>query len=141
MKTTSYYPVIQTDKVKETVNFYTRNFRFKPLFETDWYVHLQSKEDAGVNLAILRYDHETIPAQARQCTTGLILNFEVSDPDKEYQLAKKAGVPIVKTLRDETFGQRHFIAMDPNGVLIDVIKPIEPEEEFTDAYAQGAVPK
>ncbi len=37
-------------------------------------------------------------------------------------------------LRDEAFGQRHFITRDPNGVLIDIIKPIPPSAEFAQQY-------
>ncbi len=40
----------------------------------------------------------------------------------------------------QDFGQRHFITSDPNGVLIDVIKPIPPSPEFAAQYADGAVP-
>jgi catechol 2,3-dioxygenase-like lactoylglutathione lyase family enzyme len=63
-----------------------------------------------------------------------ILNFEVEDVDGEYERAKTAGLPILQELRDEAFGQRHFITTDPNGVLIDVIKPIPPSKEFVAQY-------
>ena len=33
-------------------------------------------------------------------------------------------------LKDEAFGQRHFIISDPAGVLIDVITPIPMTGEF-----------
>jgi ribonucleotide monophosphatase NagD (HAD superfamily) len=46
----------------------------------------------------------------------------------------------LQALRDEAFGQRHFITCDPNGVLIDVIKPIPPSEEFLKQFAADAVP-
>ncbi len=138
MKTTSYYPVIQTADVAGTAKFYIEHFRFIALFETDWYVHLQSSEDESVNLAILDYKHETIPEEGRKLSQGLILNFEVDDPDAEYAAAERAGLPILKTLRDEDFGQRHFITKDPNGVLIDVIKPIQPSEDFVSDYAEDA---
>ncbi|TJV16034.1 MAG: glyoxalase, partial [Mesorhizobium sp.] len=46
--------------------------------------------------------------------------------------------PILRTLRDEAFGQRHFITKDPNGVLIDVIKPIPPSAEFLEQFVEGA---
>ncbi|WP_343294143.1 hypothetical protein [Ruegeria sp. ANG-R] len=49
-------------------------------------------------------------------------------------------MPILKTLTDESFGQRHFITCDPNGVLIDVIKPIPPVGEFVDQYTPEALP-
>ncbi len=138
MKTTSYYPVILVEDVAATANFYTDNFRFKVQFQTDWYVHLQSGEDESVNLAVLLYNHETIPEQARVQSRGLILNFEVENVDREYDAARNAGLPIVQILRDEAFGQRHFITKDPSGTLIDVIKPIMPSEEFAGDYAEGA---
>lgn len=139
MKTTSYYPVIMTHDVAGTAAFYTSHLRFKPLFESDWYVHLQSAEDEGVNLGIVDADHETIPEEARgTASQGLLINFEVEDPDAVHERIVAAGLPILRSLRDEAFGQRHFIFADPNGVLIDVIKPIQPSAEFLEQYADGA---
>ena len=43
-------------------------------------------------------------------------------------------------LRDEPSGQRHFITLYPNGVLIDVITPIAPSAEFAAQYAPQALP-
>ncbi|MET2830871.1 VOC family protein [Mesorhizobium shangrilense] len=138
MKTTSYYPVLMTGDVAGTAAFYVEHFDFKPLFESDWYVHLQSVDSKRVNLGIVQGDHETIPQEGRGRTSGLLINFEVADPDAVYARATAAGLPILRTLRDEPFGQRHFITRDPNGVLIDVIKPIPPSAEFLAQYAEGA---
>lgn len=140
MKCTQYYPVIQTSDVKGTTEFYCNNFDFQPLFESDWYMHLQSKDDQGVNLAVLDGQHPTIPESARGNTSGLILNFEVADVDAIYSRIMTAGLPILKSLRDEDFGQRHFITADPNGVLIDVITPIAPTAEFSDQYEATGLP-
>ncbi|WP_353645064.1 VOC family protein [Mesorhizobium sp. WSM2239] len=137
MKTTSYYPVLMTEDVAVTADFYVRHFRFERVFDSGWYVHLQSSEDKRVNLAIMDGSHETIPEAGRGRVSGLILNFEVKDPDAEYERAKAAGLPILQTLRDEAFGQRHFITADPNGVLIDIIKPIPPSAEFAAQYLEG----
>jgi uncharacterized glyoxalase superfamily protein PhnB len=139
MKTTSYYPVLMTDDVAGTTAFYVGHFRFKPLFESDWYVHLQSEEDKRVNLGIVAGDHETIPAEGRGKASGLLINFEVKDPDAVYERVVAAGLPILRSLRDEPFGQRHFITRDPNGVLIDVIKPIPPSAEFAAQFAPEAI--
>ncbi|MBZ9661377.1 VOC family protein [Mesorhizobium sp. ESP-6-4] len=138
MRTTSYYPVLMTDDVAGTADFYVEHFRFGPLFASDWYVHLRSSEDRRVNLGIVQGDHETIPQEGRGRTSGLLINFEVRDPDAVYERIVAAGLPILRSLRDEPFGQRHFITRDPNGVLIDVIKPIPPSEEFLAQYAEGA---
>lgn len=141
MKCTQYYPVLMTDKVAETVRFYRENFRFKAVFEADWYVHLQSEDDEKVNLAILDQSHETIPVEMRgNGAAGLLLNFEVEDADAVYEAAVAKGLTILLALRDEPFGQRHFITRDPNGVMIDVIKPIPPSPEFLKQFAPQAVP-
>ncbi|MEM8702746.1 MAG: VOC family protein [Pseudomonadota bacterium] len=141
MKATQYYPVLLTDKVGATAAFYKEHFRFRPAFEADWYVHLQSVEDDKVNLAVLDKDHETIPASGRgNGAGGLLLNFEVEDVDTIYETLRQKGLPILLELRDEPFGQRHFITQDPNGVMIDVIKPIPPSAEFLAQFSPEAVP-
>jgi len=124
VKVTSYYPVIMSEAVAETARFYVAHFGFEALFEADWYVHLQSRSDPRVTLAVLDSVHATIPEPGRGRTGGVILNFEVEDVDAEYARLREAGLPILQELRDEWFGQRHFITADPGGVLIDVIKPI-----------------
>ncbi|MDK3023300.1 VOC family protein [Cupriavidus taiwanensis] len=142
MKVTSYYPVIMTADVAATAAFYQRHFGFTPLFASDWYVHLQLADDPSVNLAVLDGSHETIPAPARgQRAQGLLLNFEVEDPDALHDRLRAAGLAILQPLRDEAFGQRHFITADPNGVLIDIIKPIPPSAEFAAQYQDGARPE
>jgi hypothetical protein len=50
-------------------------------------------------------------------------------------------LPILLALRDEAFGQRHFITADPNGTLIDIIKPIPPTAEFAARYAPESMPR
>lgn len=140
MKTSSYYPVIQARDVAASRAFYEGYLGFRALFDCGWYVHLQSAEDPNVNLALLESGHATVPEGHRAPVSGLLLNFEVTDPDAEYERARAAGLPIVLELRDEDFGQRHFILSDPNGVLIDVIKPIPPKPEFAAQYAPEALP-
>lgn len=140
MKTTSYYPVIMTGDVAATADFYVQHLRFRPLFSSDWYVHLQSQEDETVNLGIVDAGHETVPEAARgRVAQGLLINFEVEDVDAVHERIAAGGLPILRSLRDEPFGQRHFIFADPNGVLIDVITPIPPSAEFLAQYEDGAV--
>ncbi len=94
MKSLQYYPVLMVEDVAEASAFYQAHFRFKPLFESDWYVHLQSIEDEAVNLAILNGDHSTIPAVARGRAAGVILNFEVEDVDAIYEELRAKDLPI-----------------------------------------------
>jgi catechol 2,3-dioxygenase-like lactoylglutathione lyase family enzyme len=142
MKTTSYYPVLMTAHLAETAAFYRRHFDMKPLFEADWYVHLQAAQDHRVNLGLVDASHASVPASARgRGAGGLLLNFEVDDVDAVHARLAAEGLPMLVSLRDEDFGQRHFITQDPNGVLIDVIKPIPPSAAHAASYDAAALPQ
>ena len=52
------------------------------------------------------------------------------DAAAEHARLLAEGVEVVQPLRDEVFGQRHFIAVDPNGILLDIITPIEPDPDW-----------
>lgn len=141
MRCTSCYPVLLSANVPAAADFYIAHFNFQALYRADWYVHLQSTEDPAINLAILAQGHDTIPAPARNRLGGAILNFEVEDPDAQFARLSGAGVAIAQTLRDEAFGQRHFIVTGPDGVLIDIIRPIPPSPEEAANYAPQALPR
>lgn len=141
MRPTSFYPVVMTDDVAKSSAFFLDHLGFRSLFDSDWYVHLQSEANPAFNFAVLDKNHATIPPAHRSRTGGVLLSFEVEDVDAEYARLKTAGTPIVLDIRDEAFGQRHFIVSDPTGILIDVIKPIPPSEEFAAQYAPEALPK
>jgi|SRR5690606_17514735 catechol 2,3-dioxygenase-like lactoylglutathione lyase family enzyme len=133
MELTSFYPVICTDKVAESRDFYVRLFGFEVTFEADWYVSLRR---GSYELALLDRTHPTLPEGFRRPAAGLLLNFEVADADAEWdRLVTREGLTPELRLRSEDFGQRHFIVADPNGVLIDVIQPIEPTPEYAAQYA------
>ncbi|MCR2805724.1 VOC family protein [Paenibacillus soyae] len=136
MNTASFYPVLLTEQVMETARFYREYFGFESAFEADWYVSMRlAGTGPGFELAILDPRHESIPEGYRRGTQGLILNFEVGDVDQEYErLIRQKGLPLELDIRDEAFGQRHFITRDPNGVLIDVITNIAPDEAFSENY-------
>lgn len=54
------------------------------------------------------------------------------------RLVRRSGLPEVMPLRDEAFGQRHFITHDPSGNLLDVIENIEPNEQFAANFSGTA---
>lgn len=129
----SSYAVIKTKKIAETTSFYERYFSFEKTFESDWYVSLKS----GANeIAILDPDHKTIPEKFRGRQSGpeTLLNFETDRVDSIYKKFMEDDLKIHLELRDEPWGQRHFISEDPNEIAIDVIKVIPPSKEFIDQY-------
>jgi catechol 2,3-dioxygenase-like lactoylglutathione lyase family enzyme len=136
MQLTSFYPVIGTNQLRETHEFYTRLFGFETTFEADWYVSLRRAGPPSYELALLDPTHPTVPEAYRVPIQGLLLNFEVEDVDAEWErLVVQGGLPPELELRTEPFGQRHFIVADPSGVLVDVITPIPPDAEYAAAFA------
>lgn len=135
MKIVSLYPVICTDDLTAAKAFYLRHFPFELTFEADWYVSLRTAGKRPFELALLDHRHPTIPEGFRNAFGGgLLLNFEVEDVDAVYEAFRDAGLPIHLELRDEAFGQRHFISEDPSGVLLDIIKVIP----YSGAFAENA---
>jgi catechol 2,3-dioxygenase-like lactoylglutathione lyase family enzyme len=104
-------------------------------YDSDWYVSLRL---GAFELALVAHDHHTIPAGYRALPQGVLVNLEVDDADEVHaRLTDQAGVEPLLPLRDEDFGQRHFIVAAPDGVLLDVIQPIPPTAEYADAYAKA----
>jgi catechol 2,3-dioxygenase-like lactoylglutathione lyase family enzyme len=134
MQVNSFYPVLMSDNIAATRDFYVCYFGFQVTFEADWYVSLRSA-DARFELAFVAYNHATVVAAYQKPVQGLLLNFEVADVDAEYErLITGAALPLRRELLTEDFGQRHFATSDPNGVLIDVIQIVPPSTEYAALY-------
>ena len=130
---TSFYPVVMTTDAAASARFFEDHFGFARTFAAEWYVSLVRD---GAELAFLASDHETIPAGFGAPARGVLLNVEVDDARAAHErLVVDGGLECVLPLRDESFGQRHFILVAPGGVLVDVIEPIEPSAEFAAAFA------
>ncbi len=130
MRFTNLYPLLQVEDVAMTADFYRSHFGFTPVFESDWYMHLKGDCESLHELAIIHYDHDSIPEIGRVKSKGVILSFYVDDAASEAKRIEQAGITIAQPLRDEVFGQRHVIAADPNGILIDIITAIEPDPDW-----------
>ncbi len=126
------FPAICSDNVAATRDFYVELFGFQVVFDSGWYAHLDAD---GTQLGIVQRDHPTVPSTLRVLPAGVFVSIEVDDVDAVY--SKLNGAPVHLSLRDEDFGQRHFITEDPSGTPVDVIKPIKPSPEFA-AYQVSA---
>jgi len=130
----SSYAVIKTKSIETTAQFYEKYLGFNRTFTADWYVSLKS---GSTELALIDPVHNSIPEKFRGKTSnqGMLLNFETDNVDLIYASFQKDSCPIHLELRDEPWGQRHFITEDPNGIPIDIIKVIPPSEEFLKQYS------
>lgn len=135
MRITSLYPLLQVSNVAAVAAFYETHFGFSRVFSSDWYVQLRAEAEHPFEIAVIETDHDSIPEGYRGRTRAMILSLYVEDARAEEARLRAAGVQIVQPLRDEVFGQRHFIAADPEGVLIDVITAIAPDPAFLASLA------
>ena len=70
MKINSLYPVILTNDVAVSKDFYTRYFPFDVTFDGGWYVSLKARQEFPFELALLEPNHATIPANFRTALNG-----------------------------------------------------------------------
>lgn len=133
MTITGCFPVLLTRNVQESRSFYERCFGLVPRFESDWYVHLGHPAQA-FELAVMTTQHESLPVAAQTPAAGVLLSFEVTDASAEEARLAGLGAHFVHGVRDEAWGQRHFMVQGPDGVLVDVIERIAPEGDYAAAY-------
>lgn len=136
MQLNSFYPVVMTTQIDATRDFYVTHFGFQIVFQSEWYISLKSA-DGRYELAFVSDNHDTVVKAYQQPVKGLLLNFEVESADTEYErLIRHTGLPLKRELITEDFGQRHFVTVDPNGVLIDVIEIVPPSGDYAAQYTE-----
>ncbi len=134
MKINSLYPVITTDKLETTKEFYKTYLDLFVTFDSDWYVSMRTQHKPLFELALLDYKHPSLPEAFQHPASGVLINLEVRDVDAVYDRFGSLGIEMVLDIRSEEWGQRHFIVQDPNGILIDVIQNIDAEGEYKEQY-------
>ena len=130
----SLFPVICVDSVADNKRFYESLLDLKCAFEIDWYVQLQSAENEFLQIAFVEKNHPSVPEPYQKPPEGVVITLEVDDADKYHNKAISLNFPITLSLRDEEFGQRHFMTTDPNGLLVDIVKLIPPSKKFSEHY-------
>ncbi len=129
------YTVFITTKLEETVKFYEQYFGFTKVFESNFFVLLQSAGDSKFNIAFMDEKHPTTPPDPRAFNgNGSFITLEVSDAQTVYELLKSRKLSIAYPLKDEPWGQRRFGVLDPNNLWVDVVEQIEPQQGYWDQY-------
>ncbi|MEO1590648.1 MAG: VOC family protein [Cyanobacteria bacterium J06632_22] len=116
---------ICSDRLPESRAFYTTLLGFEVAFDSDWYVQLAAPGNPRMELGFIQRDHELVPAPFQQQPQGAYLTVVVDDVDAIYAKAQAAGVEMVQPPKDEFYGQRRMLIVDPNGLLIDVSAVIQ----------------
>lgn len=53
-----------------------------------------------------------------------MVTIHVDDVDETYDRARRLGAEIAVDIRTEGHGQRHFVVVDPNGLLLNVMNNV-----------------
>jgi len=127
------YPVLMSENIEKGASFFIDIFDFKETYTSDWYISL--RHESGHELALIDRRHDTVPENYKDSCKGMILNFEVDHVDDFYSaITQKSYVPILMELKDEEYGQRHFMIESPDQILIDIIQIIPPAAEYSANY-------
>jgi len=115
---------ICSDKLSESKEFYTKLFNLKADFDSDWFIHLISK-DRKLEIGIIDRANDIVPAEFQKKPQGFYLTFVVDNADKVYKIAQSENFTIIQAPTDTMYGQRRLLLKDPNGALIDISSPIK----------------
>lgn len=118
------FPNICSSRLVESRDFYVAFLAFAVEYDSDWFIHLRQPDDPRQELGIISQDSDLVPEGWRRSPSGLYLTFVVADVDAAHARARDLGVEIVQPPKDEFYGQRRFLAVDPNGCLLDISAPV-----------------
>jgi len=118
-----------TDKLQESKIFYSEVLGFGVSFENEFYI-LMHTPDKSSEISFLKSNHPSQKSlfQKPYNGAGAYLTIEVENVDQIYEEMKNKNIPIAIELRDEVWGDRHFVIVDPNGIGIDIVTYTNPED-------------
>ncbi len=130
------YPVFVIKQLTETKNYYVKWLQFEVIFESTWFLLLKANSENPYHIAFMHETHPTSPPSmpAIDAKSGVFLTLEVEDAKMEYEKFTKANLEIYYHLKAEAWGQKRFGLVDPNGMYVDIVEQIAPEEGYWDQY-------
>jgi catechol 2,3-dioxygenase-like lactoylglutathione lyase family enzyme len=120
---------ICSDRLAESRDFYVTLLGFEVSYESDWYIQLRNPSDKELEFGIILRTHALVPREYQTAPTGMYITFVVPEVDLTYEKAVNMGLCIVQEPRNEFYGQRRFLILDPNGCLLDICSPWSESEK------------
>ena len=114
---------ICSERLQESKDFYVKLFDFNVDFDSDWFIHLISK-DRQLELGIIDRNNEIVPEDVRNQPQGFYITFVVENVNALFEVAKTEKFEVVQAPTDTFYGQRRLLLKDPNGAMVDVSSPI-----------------
>ncbi len=130
---------IITENLEESKAFYCRLFSCEVIYDSDWFVLLRLGQS---ELGFMRPNLEAQAPIFRPPFSGqgVWITIDVEDARAEYQRMAAMGMPIEVELRDEPWGDRHFVVIDPNGIGVDIVQHQFPQASAPEGAAIAVNP-
>ncbi len=126
------FPMFLTSDLALTRTFYTEKLGFKATLEAKEYLQLVSDEADGAELCFMAPHTDKQGREWRPFSgEGVIVSVPTRNADEKYARLERAGVKLLAPPEDKPWGWRSFLAVDPNGIVIDffhVYKELTPAE-------------
>jgi catechol 2,3-dioxygenase-like lactoylglutathione lyase family enzyme len=120
-------PIFTTDRIAEAREFWVTKLGFQVSFDHDHYLGLRAGAKGSPEIAFMRPDANAPHAFEGR---GASFSLEVEDADREHARFRELGVPILAEPKDQPWGARGFVALDPNGIVLFVSHAIPAAVEF-----------
>ncbi|MBL1277544.1 MAG: hypothetical protein COB30_015790 [Ectothiorhodospiraceae bacterium] len=121
------FPVMVAPNLEVVKQYYETIFGFNAVFyDPDFYLHLVSP-NTGAQLGFLVPNHSSQPEflQEIMSAKGYVISLEVKDAAIAYEEAKNLKLNIAMEIKEEAWGQVHFMLQDPAGFRVDVVQHLE----------------
>jgi predicted enzyme related to lactoylglutathione lyase len=114
---------ICSENLPASRDFYTKLFDLNVDYDSDWFVHLISR-DKKLELGIISQTSEIVPPEFQNKPQGFYITFVVENVDEVFSMATKEGLEVLSAPENTFYGQRRLLLKDPSGTLVDVSSPI-----------------
>jgi catechol 2,3-dioxygenase-like lactoylglutathione lyase family enzyme len=127
---------ICADDLAASRDFYVQLLGFTIHYDSDWYVQLRGPHPQDLEFGLIKRTHELVPKEFQTPPSGMYVTFVVPNVDELHGKALAMGARVIQEPRNEFYGQRRFLVLDPAGCLLDICSPWS-EEEKRDSGSAG----
>jgi predicted enzyme related to lactoylglutathione lyase len=123
MKVVRIVPNVSCTDFAAARDFYAAMFDLVVSVELDdWYLQLMPESQPVLNIGFVQPEHELFAGRTSASgPAGVVVTIHVDDVDEAYERAKRLRADVAAEMRDEEHGQRHFLVIDPNGLVLNVM--------------------
>ncbi len=113
--------------------WFAEHLGFQVALDLGWYVSTHHPAMEGLRVDFVRIGHETW-VEPVAGVRGAMLALVVPDVDELHDRLVAGGVSLLKPLVTEPWGQRRVQVAGPDGLVIELVQPVEPDPEWMAAH-------